>query len=140
MNQINEHIWAGSSSDPKNLDALRLNKISAILNVANDLDIPINWHKEAMLYTKCGLIDGQGNAVVRFRCAVDLLVSLIGDGHVVLVHCHEGKSRTCSVILAYLMRNLSMTYEDALLLVKEKRPQTDIQPALKELAVMSLVL
>jgi protein-tyrosine phosphatase len=38
----------------------------------------------------------------------------------VLVHCVQGKSRSVSVVCAYLMHFLAMTYDDALALVKAK--------------------
>ncbi|KAH8724940.1 protein-tyrosine phosphatase-like protein, partial [Phaeosphaeriaceae sp. PMI808] len=40
----------------------------------------------------------------------------------VLVHCHQGISRSASVVIAYMMRVLRMSYEDALAAVVEVRP------------------
>ena len=39
-----------------------------------------------------------------------------------LLHCREGRSRSPSILLAYLMRYHRMTYDDALTLVRSKRP------------------
>lgn len=41
----------------------------------------------------------------------------------VLVHCWQGRSRSVSVILAYLMRTDRIRYKEALQLVRETRPE-----------------
>ena len=39
----------------------------------------------------------------------------------ILIHCQQGVSRSCSVVIAYLMCKEGMTYDDALKAVKRKR-------------------
>lgn len=41
----------------------------------------------------------------------------------VYVHCNAGVSRSASFVIAYLMRELAMTFEEAFTFVKQKRPQ-----------------
>jgi len=43
------------------------------------------------------------------------------SGKGVLVHCQQGISRSASIVIAYLIRNHRMTYDQALELVKSKR-------------------
>jgi len=43
------------------------------------------------------------------------------DGVNVLVHCQQGISRSSAVVIAYLMQEKGMTYDDSLALVKSKR-------------------
>lgn len=40
----------------------------------------------------------------------------------VLVHCAQGVSRSCSVVMCWLIKQHEMTYDDALKLIKETRP------------------
>ena len=40
----------------------------------------------------------------------------------VLVHCHAGISRSASVVITWLMKHRNMTYEEAYIYVKERRP------------------
>ena len=44
----------------------------------------------------------------------------------ILVHCYMGSSRSASIILAYLIKYYHLTLEDALKLLKEKRPVVNI--------------
>jgi len=41
----------------------------------------------------------------------------------VLIHCGEGVSRSCTLTISYLMIKKGMSLKDSLLLVKKKRPQ-----------------
>lgn len=43
------------------------------------------------------------------------------QGKKILVHCWAGKSRSPAIVIAYLMFRYSISYEDALMLVKRKR-------------------
>jgi hypothetical protein len=46
----------------------------------------------------------------------------IGQNGAVLVHCHEGISRSATVVIAYLMWKYSMPMDDAYALVSRARP------------------
>ena len=39
-----------------------------------------------------------------------------------LVHCKSGKSRSASIVLAYLIKSISMTYEEGLNFLRTIRP------------------
>merc|ERR1711865_945919 len=47
---------------------------------------------------------------------------IVADGGRVLVHCHEGKSRSVSLCLAYMITREKRSLADALAFVKSKRP------------------
>eukprot|EP00042_Codosiga_hollandica_P037269 m.291546 g.291546 ORF g.291546 m.291546 type:complete len:90 (-) comp55099_c0_seq3:50-319(-) len=58
--------------------------------------------------------------------ALDLCLPFIEEAvtarSAVLVHCNAGVSRSVTVVLAYLMRKQGFALDDALALVKDKRP------------------
>ncbi|KFX86739.1 hypothetical protein V490_08891 [Pseudogymnoascus sp. VKM F-3557] len=67
--------------------------------------------KDACDWIKAGLDSGQQKAKGDDQTQVG-----------VLVHCTQGISRSGSIVIAYLMRDLSLDYATALSLAKESRP------------------
>lgn len=63
-----------------------------------------------------------------FRDCTDFIKQHRMHGRNVLVHCHAGKSRSTSIVLAYLMEELGMSLESAYRLAKEKRPAVRPNP------------
>ena len=45
-----------------------------------------------------------------------------------LFHCYAGKSRSVVIALAFMVEVMGMTFDNALLLVKEKRPIVEPRP------------
>ena len=45
----------------------------------------------------------------------------------VYVHCKAGRSRSAAVVVAYLMLFKNLSYEDAVLLVRSRRPHIDLE-------------
>ena len=54
--------------------------------------------------------------------ALEFIGKAEASGGLCLVHCHEGKSRSVSVTLAYLMKQQKFSLAEALAYVKSKRP------------------
>jgi predicted protein tyrosine phosphatase len=127
MDYITPNIAIGHSEDAKNLDK----EFDACLNVAFDLDIPVSTNWE---YNKVGLIDGPGNTPDVLIAAVYMLQQLLCRHNKVLVHCHSGRSRSSTVIALYLTFAKGMNFDDAVKLITQKHPITNIHPKLRELA------
>jgi len=53
---------------------------------------------------------------------LDFIDNALNGGGSVLVHCAQGKSRSASVVIAYMMRKHNWQFSDALQYVKQKRP------------------
>lgn len=54
--------------------------------------------------------------------AADYIKRAIDNGGTVLVHCNQGRSRSVTVTVAFLMRHCDMSLLDAMQLVRDKRP------------------
>lgn len=94
MIQFAENLWVGSSTDGQYAD------VDAVLNVAKDLHIRRGWPD--IQYAQVGLVDGPGNLPASYHAAVLTLAAMVKTGKRVLVHCHEGKSRSAAVVIMYL--------------------------------------
>jgi len=57
-----------------------------------------------------------------FDECTDLIKQAHDNGKNVLVHCAMGKSRSASIVIAYLIKYKQMTMEQALKHAKERRP------------------
>jgi len=106
MWQITSKIFLGNSNDGKanapyrQIDGVwRKNENSKYLtlNVAHDLFVPADAH--------IGLVDGAGNHFWIFASAIYTLAEMAENTSAhVLVYCHEGRSRSVSIIAAYLKK------------------------------------
>ncbi len=130
MTEIVPGIWIGNSRDARNAELLRKNGIKAILNCAVDLayEMPSEF-----VQAKVGMVDGPGNPTRSFYIAVQVL-SMLKDIGPVLVHCHEGRSRSVSVVAAYLTDKEEYSLDDAYNFIAGKRPIIDPKPAMYGLA------
>jgi protein phosphatase slingshot len=80
-------------------------------------------HSDDISYMSCYLKDVEGQSIAQ---EFDRTFAFIEEAHAangkVLVHCVQGKSRSTSIVIAYLLRKRGMSLDDALALVKARRP------------------
>uniref|UniRef100_A0A8C4SCZ5 protein-tyrosine-phosphatase n=2 Tax=Erpetoichthys calabaricus TaxID=27687 RepID=A0A8C4SCZ5_ERPCA len=120
LSPILSHLYLGALSDV-NEEVLQALGISHVMNVSRSCPqppflpeahfhrVPINdSHSEDLLPFLGGALD-----------FIDLVLSQHGR---VLVHCLAGVSRSAAVAIAYTMRHLGMTLDEAYRYVKERRP------------------
>lgn len=55
------------------------------------------------------------------------------QGKTVLVHCRSGKSRSVTVVIAYIMLRQQKKFEEALFIVQTRRPGVNPNPAFRKL-------
>ena len=136
MDKIRDNIFLGSSQDaaPHRSGRIRDAGITAILNLARDLDDqPLPTLPDVHRY-HIGIMDGGGNNAIVAACALVLLGGLLKEGHKVLVHCHVGKSRSAALVASYLVKAKSHeTIEEAEKELQSIRPRVDIHPEVLEL-------
>ena len=149
MNYIMDRIYVGDQHAAGDMYELQQYNISAILNVAWDLDIRYprfnytgsieddNEHLN-MQYNKVGLVDGTGNQPGMLISAMLALHQFLTPRSLeekdqgtylqpvqnVLVHCHSGHSRSVTIAALYLYYtnpSIFTSYEQALLFVKVHR-------------------
>lgn len=57
-----------------------------------------------------------------FQPAIEFIDDALACNGKVLVHCHAGQSRSCSIVLAWLMQREKLTLRQALMKMHEERP------------------
>ncbi len=133
MDLVAERLYIGSSADALHrVDQLRARGITAVLNVARDLVNTTLTSGEFKVY-HIGLMDGGGNHEALCEAAVLTLTALLEQGETVLIHCHEGKSRSAVVSCTYLWSVAGLYYsiDNAEEELRKFRPRINIHPELK---------
>lgn len=112
--------------------------VTAVLNTAfdlatNDAGLTVERHK-------VGLIDGSGNSTFQMIAAVLCLMHLLRRHARVLVHCHEGQSRSPIVVATYLSLHTDATVIHALNFIRQAKSDINPSPALIQVAERAEVL
>ncbi|KAF4322338.1 hypothetical protein BBO99_00003972 [Phytophthora kernoviae] len=145
--QILDHVFLGSRTHARDKELLQRLRITHILNVTPPkktdpvAGVPNFFEKEkAFIYRRCPIFDNKAEDIssVLEGCIafIDqakyygifsavlftmIVVSSVANDGRILVHCNKGVSRSTSMTVAYLMKLKSMSFEQALAFVAERR-------------------
>jgi len=125
--EILDHITLGSSFDVSDLETLKRLNIGYVLNVAEEFEHPNPPKHVQFLNLKFQDVVVPGTVQFDiFEEAFKFMDLALLDSNItkkkVFVHCMRGRSRSATVIIAYLMSRKNMNLREAYLIVKEKRP------------------
>lgn len=119
--QIEEGLFLGSIGAANNKTALKNLNVTHILTVANSLEPA---YPNDFIYKVIHVTDKENTRIAEYfdECInfIDEAKSLGGGA---LVHCFVGKSRSVTIVVAYLMKKHGMSLSQALEHVKSRRPQ-----------------
>ncbi|XP_020254045.1 dual specificity protein phosphatase 1B-like [Asparagus officinalis] len=119
-------LFMGSVGAALNRFALKSLGITHVLIVAKSLDPAF---PNDFIYKKIEVLDTEEtNLSEHFDECFDFINEAKQSGGGVLVHCFAGRSRSGTIVVAYLMKQHRMSRSQALELVRSKRPQ--VQPNL----------
>jgi len=127
MDHLIDHFYIGSAADARNMELLRQAGICVVINLTEVCD-PVY---EGMEYFQLNQPD---NAPVPLQIAELFFEFIESLAHCrpVLIHCAAGISRTAAFTSALLVRRYGLSWEEALSLVKQKRPCCNPAPVLLE--------
>ncbi|CAA7012968.1 unnamed protein product [Microthlaspi erraticum] len=118
--QIEEGLYLGSVAAASNKNVLKSYNVTHILTVASSLRPA---HPDDFVYKVVKVVDKEDtNLGIYFDECVEFIDEAKRQGGSVLVHCFVGKSRSVTIVVAYLMKKHGMTLNQALEHVKSKRP------------------
>ena len=137
MNNVNNNVYIGDTAQISNIldnvlflgsqastqrDVLKKRNIQNIISIGCN---PLVNNVKIFKYE----VDDNGdpnNLYIFFNHVIPVIHEIINDciskNEPILVHCLAGMSRSASVIITWLMFHKNMTYEEAYLYVKERRP------------------
>ncbi|XP_078438874.1 dual specificity protein phosphatase 1-like [Wolffia australiana] len=119
--QIEEGLFLGSVGAAFNRDELKSLNVTHILTVAKSLKPA---YPEDFVYRKVEVLDNPYTDLSRyFDACIEFIDKARREGGGVLVHCVAGRSRSVTVVAAYLMQKNRMSLFQVLDLIKSKRPQ-----------------
>ncbi|KAL6188717.1 hypothetical protein ACLB2K_040108 [Fragaria x ananassa] len=118
--QIEEGLFLGSIGSAHNKDELKKLNITHILTVAASL---APAYPNEFVYKVFHVADKESTDLKQhFDECFNFIEEAKRSGGV-LVHCFVGKSRSVTIVLAYLMKKHGMSLSEALEHVKSRRPQ-----------------
>lgn len=83
--------------------------------------------KDIQCYVWLPVVDGHAPNVHQLDTGTAVINEAIENGKKVYVHCRNGHGRGPTLIAAYLTRYKGMPIEDAIKLLKEKRPEIHVE-------------
>ncbi|RWS21286.1 protein phosphatase Slingshot-like protein [Leptotrombidium deliense] len=117
--EICEYLYLGTEWNASNLEELKHNGITRILNVSREID---NFYPGMFDYYNVRVYDDETAELLRhWEETYRYIQEARKEGGKVLVHCKMGISRSASVVIAYLMKYKNWSLSKTLEYVKKKR-------------------
>jgi len=114
-------LYLGSLSAVNDKDLLRQHRISHLVQVLDAPWLPIS-EKDGFDCYRISILDHNTVELKpHLEGACNYIDRALRSGRNVLVHCQQGISRSPAIIIAYLIRNHGMSFDNAYALLKRKR-------------------
>lgn len=120
MNQITSKIYIGNWCDSTNWTAIKKEKITHVLTLNKKRKHSQKQFTDNNI--KYLYIDILDEPYVNISQHFTTCFNFIDSSNKILINCTAGVSRSSTIVIAYLIKN-GMRFNDALLLVKNKRPR-----------------
>jgi len=119
-NEILPHLFLGSYFAAKDITALKKYGITHIVS----MPIGIKLHyKHDFTYLRFKTYDANEQDLISyFDLVADFIDIVIKNNGTVLVHCMKGKSRSATMVAAYMIRSQGLSVENAVNIIQSKRP------------------
>lgn len=124
VQEIVANIFLGSVESVNNADGLRRARVSHI--VCCCVDCPPTISDEYKCLVIPAWVEAESDVGPHFEDASRFVDEAVMSGTAGLVYCINGNSRSATFLIAYLIWKARIPTADALVLVKERRPQ--VQP------------
>jgi len=118
--RILDHVLLGGYQQSQDGNGLEHMQVTHVLNCARELP---NCFPEVLTYLKLNFLDNNEQDIMSyFEDAFEFLDGCWEDNGVCLVHCQQGKSRSVSIVAAYLIARRGLSFNVAIERIKAIRP------------------
>lgn len=121
LTRILPHLYLGSQKDVLNKDLMTQNGISYVLNASNSCPKP-----DFICESRFLRVPINDNYCEKLLPWLDKSIEFIDKAKLsscqVIVHCLAGISRSATIAIAYIMKTMGMSSDDAYRFVKDRRP------------------
>jgi dual specificity phosphatase 12 len=122
--EIYPGLWLGDINSALDKKFLHNKKITCIFNCTRSL--PFIEDPYITSKYRVAVMDNLENEEIQkmyklLNPTINKLYTMLNANNV-LVHCHKGKQRSATIIIAYLMKFANMTKDEALYTIRTKRP------------------
>ena len=120
ITEIIDKIYIGSYDNAKDKDELEKNNIKYVLNCASECN---NIFEDKIKYLKLEIKDQNDFPIQDYfeKGANFINESLMNNDGKILVHCMQGKSRSTTILMAYLIKYKKQDTNSAYKTIKAKR-------------------
>lgn len=120
-NHVVDNIFLGNAFNAADYKWLKDNKVTTIVNVTPSIS---NYFPDDFVYYNCDVIDlNEASLKGFYERFYNIIENSTGN---IFVHCFAGKSRSAALVLYYLVKKYGWTIEEALDIIKVKRPAINI--------------
>ena len=124
--QIIDNLWLSSISSACNREMLHKYKIETIISafLGSTASFPFDFH-----YERAKLRDVEDENILEdVKRLLPIIHNELVEDRGVLCHCMHGKSRSATIVAAYLMKYKNMSADEAIEFIQSKRSQVDPNP------------
>ena len=116
---IKDNIYIGNVYDAYDIETLKKLNINNVISAVIGFD---NIYNSDINHLSLTLIDNESQDIIRyFEISNHFIDNIVEKKEVLLIHCIAGRSRSVTLLLAYLIYKYKYSVDEALQLVKEKR-------------------
>ncbi|CAD2221474.1 hypothetical protein AGDE_11072 [Angomonas deanei] len=123
VTEVLPFLFVGGEEAAKDRNQLLKKGITAVVNTVH-FDLP-NFHSDIINYLSLYVSDSPDEPIFSLIYKVVHYIEeqrkLSGGNGKVFVHCHQGVSRSCSFVIAYVMWHKGMCYDEAYEFVRQRR-------------------
>jgi len=122
--QILPYLYLGGEICSTDLSVLKNLNIKRIINVTStSKNLFENNSENKVEYLRVAIEDSYDSQIgTHFAKCTEFIDSAKNEKSSILVHCQAGLSRSPTIVIAYIMQTMSLSLDDSLTFVKERRP------------------